>query len=154
MFNLPQYVPVIASFLNRDPEHGHDPLIHAFFASLGVPDFPGKNAPVLHPDPYGILAEGLKGGRDKQEAAMLVYLKRWYKSKAIKNCVWYNNHKEASDCHFGYWALETGMLTALNKLDDSSYRNLNFYPRDLVDYGKEQGWHQELREKLLAARAK
>jgi hypothetical protein len=43
-----------------------------------------------------------------------------------------------------YWVFETGMLTVLNKLDDSSYRHLNFYPRDLVDYCKARGWQEEL----------
>ena len=150
LFNLPQYVPLAASFFSRDPDKGHDPFIHVLFAALGVPDFPGKAAQLLHPDPYEILCEGLRGGRDKQQAAMSAYLKRWYKSKAIKNCFWYNYHTEAAECHFGYWAFETGMLTALNGLDDSSYRDLNFYPRDLVDYGKEQGWHKELIGNLRA----
>ena len=150
LFNLPQYVPMAATFINRDPDKGHDPFIHTLFAALGVPNFPGKDTQLLHPDPYEILCEGLRGDRDKQQVSMSVYLKRWYKGEAIKGCYWHDRHKRAPENHFGYWAFETGMLTALNGLDDSSYRDLNFYPRDLVDYGKEQGWHKELIANLRA----
>lgn len=142
LFNLPEHLETLATSISKEPEDGEDPYLCVLFTSLGVKNFPGKNAELLHSDPYGILYESLRGNdRAVQQKAMPQYLKRWYKSKGIKSCYWYNRHSFKPSVHLGYWAFETGMLTVLNGLDDSSYRELNFYPRDMVDYCKEQGWH-------------
>lgn len=157
LFNLPDKVATLAAYVGKSSDDGEDPLISALFNSLGIPGFPGGKAELLHPNPYGILYESLRQDRAAQQIAVTEYLKKWYKSKAIKGCYWYNGHasdRPHPEMHLGYWAFETGMLTVLNKLDDTSYRNLNFYPRDLVDYGKERGWHDELHETLKAGQAK
>lgn len=155
LFNLPQGLDILAAFISKDPGDGHDPFIHALFTSLGVKGFPGQGAELLHPDPYGIIYTSLTDDRAAQQASMSKYLKRWYKSKAVKGCYWHNNHTliHHPENHLGYWAFETGMLTVLNHLDDSAYRQLNFYPRDLVDYSKEKGLHAAFFEQLAAKKA-
>lgn len=145
LFNLPEHWETLAAFISKESDDGEDPYMRIFFTTLGVKDFPGQNAALLHPDPYGILYDSLRGNdRAVQQKAMPQYLKRWYKSKAIKGCYWHDLHTVNPSAHLGYWAFETGMLTVLNKLDDSSYREMNFYPRDMVDYCKEQGWQEEV----------
>ncbi len=149
LFNLPEKMVTLDMYTSKEQNDGEDPLMYMFFSNLGIKNFSGKNAELLHPSPYAILYDALrKNDKTAQQKAMVEYLKKWYKGKAIKACYWHNLHSANPPMHLGYWAFETGMITVLNGLDDSSYRHLNFYPRDLVDYGKEQGWHEELREKL------
>lgn len=139
LFNMRQYVPLISTFIDHTPRRGQDPFVHAIFAMLGVNDFPGKEAALLHPKPYAILYESLRGSKETQQASIEQYLRSWYKS--MRNCYWHDRHKRAQHVHLGYWAFEAGMLTVLNDLDDSSYRDLNFYPRDLVDGFRAKGTH-------------
>ena len=154
LFNLPECLDILITNISRDPEDGEDSFIYTLFSALGIPDFPGKQAGLLHEDPYGMLYDSLAGSKEDQQNAMKVYLKRWYKSEAIKGCYWRERHAFNPPMHLGYWAFETGLLTVLNDLDDSSYREMNFYPRDMVDYCKEQGWAREVRERVQAMRGK
>lgn len=154
LFNLPDKLATLDVSISKDPEDGEDIYLCTLFTTLGIKNFPGRKANLLHPDPYGILYDSLRGNKDAQQKATQDYLKRWYKSKAVKGCYWRELHKSNLSAHLGYWAFETGMMTILNSLDDSSYRALNFYPRDMVDYCKEQGWHKEIVERLLAMRGK
>ena len=152
LFNLPEYLNVLVAHISQDPEDGEDCFLHTLFRSLGVPDFPGRQAELLHEDPYGILYDSLTGNKEYQQKDMRTYLKRWYKSEAIKGCYWHGRHVFKPSVHLGYWAFETGMLTILNDLDDSGYRELDFYPRHMVDYCREQGWHKEIAERVLPLR--
>lgn len=154
LFNQPECLDILITNISRDPKDGEDSFIYTLFSALGVPDFPGKQAGLLHEDPYGILYDSLAGSKEDQQKAMKVYLKRWYKSKAIRGCYWRERHSFKPSVHLGYWAFETGLLTVLNDLDDSGYREMNFYPRDMVDYCKEQGWAREVRERVQAMRGK
>ena len=154
LFNLSECLDILAAYVSRDPEDGEDSFIYTLFSALGVHDFPGKQAGLLHEDPYGMLYDSLAGSKENQQNAMKAYLKRWYKSKAIRGCYWRESHSIKPSVHLGYWAFETGLLTVLNDLDDSGYREMNFYPRDMVDYCKEQGWAREVRERVQAMHGK
>ncbi|WP_178139296.1 hypothetical protein [Desulfovibrio litoralis] len=35
---------------------------------------------------------------------------------------------------------------ALDNLDDSSFRDMNYYPRDLIDYSRKHGWIEEFKK--------
>lgn len=154
LFNLPKCLDILVENISRNPEDGEDSFLYTLFSALGIHDFPGKQAGLLHEDPYGILYDSLAGSKEDQQKAMKAYLKRWYKSKSIRGCYWREIHSIKPSVHLGYWAFETGLLTVLNDLDDSSYREMNFYPRDMVDYCKEQGWAREVREKAQAMRGR
>ena len=154
LFNLPECFTILAAYVSRDPEDGEDSFIYTLFSALGIHDFPGKQAGLLHEDPYGILYDSLAGSKEDQQNAMKAYLKRWYKSEAIRGCYWCERHAFNPPMHLGYWAFETGLLTVLNDLDDSGYREMNFYPRDMVDYCKAQGWAREVRERVQAMHSK
>jgi hypothetical protein len=141
-FNLPQYIPLAASFIKiEDTEQ--DPLVSRLFEMLGRPGFPGRKDKLLHPKPYALLSEALDQDRQRQPAALAAYLRKWYNGH--KGCYWYDYHKERLDLQLGYWAFETVMPVLLNDLDDAPLRKLNFYPKDLVDYNRQQGWDKELR---------
>ena len=154
LFNLPECLDILVENISRDPEDGEDSFIYTLFSALGVHDFPGKQVGLLHEDPYGMLYDSLAGSKEDQQNAMKAYLKRWYKSEAIRGCYWRESHSIKPSVHLGYWAFETGLLTVLNDLDDSGYREMNFYPRDMVDYCKAQGWAREARERMQSMRGK
>lgn len=150
MFNLPDRLKIIAECISHNPDDGEDNFIHILLLALGIRNFPGKEAGLLYEDPYGILYEVLSESKEVQQKAMKKYLKRWYKSKAIRGCYWREVHLIKPSVHLGYWAFEAGLITILNNLDDSSYRDMDYYPRDMVDYCRAQGWDKETAGKLQA----
>ena len=91
------------------------------------------------PDPYKYLSYVIEV-RDKTKAPelMLQYLsKHWYQGH--KDAYWYDNHKSKHDTYFGYWSFESAAVTAILGLDDSRYREQQYYPKDLVDYYRNTG---------------
>jgi hypothetical protein len=70
---------------------------------------------------------------DKPKAAQLVkeFITRdWYKE--YKHTGWYNSHKSPHDSYFGYWSFETAAVVKIMGLDDSSFIDCPYYPKDLV----------------------
>jgi hypothetical protein len=67
---------------------------------------------------------------DKTKAAKLIhdFLKRdWYKNH--KDAGWYNSHKSKHDAYFGYWSFESAAVVKIRGLDDSSFRDNQYYPK-------------------------
>ena len=72
---------------------------------------------------------------DKLKAEKLVkefITKDWYKKH--KDAGWYNSHKSKHDTYFGYWSFETAAVVKIMGLDDSSFIDCQYYPKDLVHY--------------------
>jgi hypothetical protein len=70
---------------------------------------------------------------DKTKAEQLVkefITKDWYKEH--KNQGWHNSHKSPHPIYHGYWSFETAAVVKIMGLDDSSLRNCQYYPRDLL----------------------
>ena len=68
---------------------------------------------------------------------MAAHLKGWYKNM-MKDTAWGDWHEAGQEnIYFGHWSLESGLITLLYGLDDSSYREMMFYPKDLVDWARE-----------------
>lgn len=59
------------------------------------------------------------------------YLIGWY--EASHREPYYDTHTSGSS-FMGYWAWEAAAITVALDVDDHSYRDLPFYPRDLVDH--------------------
>lgn len=74
------------------------------------------------------------GQREEAQKCLESYLKAWY--KGLKDCYWHDRHKGKFATHFGYWSFEAGMVTLLFDLDDGIYRDMLYYPKDLVDYAR------------------
>lgn len=67
---------------------------------------------------------------DKAKAEKLIhdFLKRdWYKSH--KDAGWYNSHKSKHDTYFGYWSFESAAVVKIKGLDDTSFRDNQYYPK-------------------------
>lgn len=85
-------------------------------------------------NPYNSFLE-IIGAPDKllAEKKLKQYLeKEWYKGHS--DCGWYDTHKEKEDLYFGYWCFESAAIVKILELDDSSFKNIKYYPYDLVHW--------------------
>lgn len=71
--------------------------------------------------------------KEKNTAENLIkdYLKKDFNHK---HSGFYNSHKSRANVYFGYWSFESAAIVIIMDLDDSSFRNNKYYPKDLVDY--------------------
>ena len=70
---------------------------------------------------------------DKAKTEKLIhdFLKKdWYKNH--KDAGWYNSHKSKHDTYFGYWSFESAAVVKIKDLDDSSFRDNQYYPKALT----------------------
>lgn len=128
LFNMPNRIQQIASWISTDSDDGQDALLRRLFARVGI-TLPGDK--LIHEKPYGELLTALNTHGDEQQQALRAYLKQWY--RGMRNCYWHDRHKRNMEAFFGYWAFEVGLVTLLWEVDDTPYRDLPYYPKDLVD---------------------
>jgi hypothetical protein len=62
------------------------------------------------------------------------YLDKWYQNTNLLTWHNYKSSIETSKYYYGYWCFEAAAIVALLDLDDSSFRENQYYPKDLVDY--------------------
>ena len=64
------------------------------------------------------------------------YLDGWYKN--TKLLTWHNYSQTINKAryYYGYWSFESAAIVAILNLDDISFRDNQYYPKDLVDYYK------------------
>lgn len=79
---------------------------------------------------YQPLYDALDAPPAEQAKLVAAFLQGWYKH--MKKASWHGNHKQGS--FFGYWAWEAAGVTAAFGLDDSTYRDLPYYPKDAVAF--------------------
>ena len=136
LLGLHEYLPKIATWISHSPKDSTDPLVSSLFKRVGVniPDAPE----LLHPKGYAPLYELLTQTQDKtkQQTLMQTYIRGFYKN-IMNQTVWKGWDTNPS-IYFGFWSFEAGMITHLLNLDDSSYRDMTFYPKDLVEYARNQ----------------
>jgi hypothetical protein len=82
--------------------------------------------------PYRKLFKVFEAGVEKRPALMAKYLGEWYEASRREPYVDQHEH----GVFYGYWSWEAAAVTWLLDIDDSSYRDMKFYPRDLVDFAK------------------
>lgn len=108
---------------------GRDALFDALVATRS----PGrkKAGELLHPAIFEPLFSAISAQGESRAAFVKRYLRDWYKS--LKPTYWVDSHKGPDGGgFFGYWAMEVaGVVKAFN-MDDSAFRDLPYYPRDVV----------------------
>ena len=77
-----------------------------------------------------IEAMGNGPGSDVKEKVM----EKWY--EIHRECAWYDSHKSSKNVYYGYWSFEAGAIAKILNLDDSSLKDVPYYPYDLVRYKK------------------
>lgn len=88
---------------------------------------------VLYPKPFQQLLSVITAAPGERPALMAGFLKVWYNQSRGQN--WWGQHKRVGDGTYvydGYWCFEAAAVTKLLNIDDSSYRDNEYYPRDLV----------------------
>ncbi|KUZ60369.1 hypothetical protein WI38_29585 [Burkholderia ubonensis] len=89
---------------------------------------------VLHAVPYRPLASATVAAPEEKAALIKEFVEGWY--KGMKPTYWHGAHTDG--LYFGYWCLEAALVTVLWDIDDSSYRDNLVYPKDLVDFARQQ----------------
>ncbi|PTX59809.1 uncharacterized protein DUF1910 [Kordia periserrulae] len=88
-----------------------------FFA---IPKMNKRIVDILENDDKTTLSKNLKQYLDKY----------WYKTH--KDFSWYDSHKKYPNAFYGYWAFEVAALVKMKDLDDSLFRDNEFYPDRLI----------------------
>jgi hypothetical protein len=131
------FVPVVLSWVDKDPDfnRGRDGLFEFIVEKLTGSKYPVERV-LLHADAYRPLAKATVSPPEERPALVQAFLKDWYKH--MDDCYWHGSHTDrgSASSFFGYWAFEAALVTYLWDIDDSSYRDHEFYPKDLVDYAR------------------
>jgi hypothetical protein len=87
---------------------------------------------LIFPKPYASLKKAVdETDPAKRSAIVKHYLeKEWYKGH--KDAYWYDNLKGRYDTFFGYWSFEAAAVVKIAGIDDSSFRDNEYYPKDMV----------------------
>ena len=112
----------------------HDGLLERLVApyTTGRPPPPDKATRHL---PYRKLFKVFDAAPDQRPALMARYLDEWYHASRREPYV--DQHGEGDVSFYGYWSWEAAATTFVLGIDDSSYRDMPFYPRDLADYARQ-----------------
>jgi hypothetical protein len=90
---------------------------------------------LLHPRAYAFLDSA---AQKKSPEEMIRFLKAWY--PALQEIGWYDSHKgPEGGGFFGYWAIEAAGVAVVFGIDDSTFKDLPYYPKDLADHGRSAG---------------
>lgn len=91
----------------------------------------GENKELLFPEAFSTLQE-VVFAKNKVELLKQYLEKEWYN----EDCGCYEAHKSKENIYYGYWSFEAGAIAKILNLDDSSLKNVPYYPYDLVHYKK------------------
>ena len=82
---------------------------------------------------YDYLKVIVEKNKEERCQALKGYLeKKWY--EIHKECAWYDSHKSKRNVYYGYWSFESGAIAKILNIEDSSLKNVSYYPYDLVHY--------------------
>ena len=128
-------VPRVAALFDvaRPDNRGQDALFESLLDKLGLPREPATRC-LKNMKAHPLLLEAIQAEPAQRPKRVAQFLDKWYPS--MKACYWHGRHTRVPQNFFGYWAFEAGLVTYLWDIDDSSYRDMPFYPRDLVDYAR------------------
>lgn len=110
-----------------------DGMLERLLASF-VPGRPAAPDECTKHLPYFKTLKIFRAEPSKRPAMMKQYLAEWY--VASRREPYYDSHTR--DTSFvGYWSWEAAAITFLLDIDDSSYADAMFYPKDLVDFARQ-----------------
>lgn len=84
--------------------------------------------------PYALTKKIIEAeNKDKALGQLRHYIfSKWYAGHSDTG--WYNLHKKNVKNHVGYWSFESGAIAKILGLDDSSLKDQQFYPYDMVHW--------------------
>jgi Domain of unknown function (DUF1911) len=123
-----QRMPKIIDFNNPQQDGMLERLLASYVPGRGVP--PDECTRHL---PYYKTLKIFAAPVESRSMLMKAYLAEWY--EASRREVYYDSHKRG-EIFTGYWSWESGAITFILDIDDSSYGDMMFYPADLVGYAR------------------
>lgn len=131
VFNAP--VDLFQKIANHIHSNGEDALIETLLATK----LTGRTTTdkLIYPKSFELLYKATQTKGEEQIALVKEYLSNWYKN--MKDFINYDAHKAKGEGGFeGYWSFETAAIVVLYNIDDSSFRDMDFYPKDMVEFAK------------------
>ena len=142
LFAQPEHLPTIVDILAYENDE-QDALLDKL-VSPWLPDREISNI-YLRQLPYRKLDKVFAAKEEDRPKLMSQYLDEWY--GVSKREPYHDRHK--SSFFPGYWSLEAATVTVILRIDDSSYRDKPYYPKDLVDYARSQYTSLDQRKRPL-----
>lgn len=125
-----------------DSHTGEDEIINKFF-KFNDASHPTINEGNLFALGYTKLCDVIdnvlvKNNKDHSIELLDEYLSDWYQMN--KNEIWHNGHLDLENktSYVGYWAFEAAALVYLLDLDDILLHKHLFYPKDIVEWARNQ----------------
>ncbi|MGO8692754.1 MAG: PoNe immunity protein domain-containing protein [Rectinemataceae bacterium] len=88
---------------------------------------------MIFPKPFQALYDASTANESDAPKVISEFLKVWYPSMGQLGVYWHDNHKgPEGGGFFGYWCLEAAAVVKAFGIDDSDFRDLRYYPKDLV----------------------
>lgn len=110
-------------------------LVAPFISDRGVPP-----TEAMRHLPYRKLIKVFDAEEGIRPELMLQYLEDWY--DASRREPYHDQHPQpdirSGISYYGYWSWEAAAVTWLLNIDDTIYREHQFYPKDLVDFARKQ----------------
>lgn len=78
---------------------------------------------------FGKLYKVIEGAPEQRPALVKAYLDAWYKLEGSPDY-----HLMDTDAYIGYWCWEAALVVKLYNIDDSSFIDHEYYPKDLVHW--------------------
>lgn len=88
--------------------------------------------------PYANLLKALEAEPDKRAGLISRFVKVWYDQS--RKQPWWSSHTRVPHMYSGYWCVEAAAVCVLQGVDDAAVRDNEFYPTDLADYARAQGY--------------
>ncbi|OLL28327.1 hypothetical protein BTH42_27720 [Burkholderia sp. SRS-W-2-2016] len=135
LLGLPEFIPTVIGWVDKTHKYnrGRDGLFENVVHALTGTHVEAPRV-VLHTVPYRALASATVRAPQERPALVKEFVEGWY--KGMKPAYWHGAHTDG--LYFGYWCLEAALVTVLWDIDDSSYRDNLVYPKDLVNYARQQ----------------
>lgn len=130
LLRYPESLQQLASIIDY-----RNPQMDGMLERLLQPFVPGRPPP---PDectrhlPYCKTLKIFKASKEERPSIMADYLSEWY--QASRREPYFESHTREN--FQGYWSWEAAAITFLLDIDDTSYRNASFYPRDLAEFAR------------------
>jgi len=118
----------LADGKGKGNNEGQD-LLYEKLVSFRLPGRKPANK-LLYPKPYKLLYDAFAAQGEDRTELFKQFLKQWYPD--AKGAYWHDSHKSRTgEGFFGYWAIEAAGAAKAMKADDSSFREMPYYPGDL-----------------------
>lgn len=126
---------VVARLVVCIGNEGKDLLYERFVAKVLGPQKRKPATKMLYPKAYQALYDALDAPAAEQPVLVQHFLQEWY--KRISKVGWHDAHKGPQGGGFkGYWCWEAAGVAYAFGIDDATFRDQRYYPKDLADYAR------------------